>query len=139
VRHHVAAAIVAATPPVAANQIFADANRARRSGDYAAALADYQKLSTQFPGTREAITGHMIVGELALARHAPDEALKQFDSYLASSPNGTLAEEARVGRAEALQTLGRAADERAAWQDLLRKHPASVHAQRARARLNQLR
>ncbi|HEY2902087.1 MAG TPA: zf-HC2 domain-containing protein [Polyangia bacterium] len=137
--HPVAVAMAAPASTVSAGDIFADANRARRSGDYAAALVEYRKLSTQFPGSREEITGRMIVAELAMGRHAPEEALHQFDSYLAASPNGTLAEEARVGRAEALQTLGRSADERAAWQELLRKHPASVHAPRARERLSQLR
>ena len=133
------AALSPAAPVVPAADLFADANRARRSGDYGAAVTEYRRLSEQFPGSREEITGRMIVGELMLARDNAAEALKQFDSYLAVRPDGTLAEEARVGRASALAALGRAADERAAWQELLRKHPASVHAERARARLNELR
>jgi TolA-binding protein len=137
-RHHTPVA-QAAAPPASAGQMFAEANRARRSGDYSEALAQYRQLAKQFPGSREEITGRMIVGELLLARHSPGEALRQFDSYLGASPNGTLAEEARVGRAAALESLGRASDERDAWQELLRKHPASVHAQRAKDRLNQLR
>ncbi len=146
IRHHHArpsrphvVAMAPAAPTVTAGDLFADANRARRSGDYSAAMAEYRKLSAQFPGSREEITGRMIVGELMLARHNPGEALKQFDSYLAASPTGTLAEEARVGRATALGALSRDGDERAAWQELLRKHPASVHAQRAKDRLNELR
>ncbi|HXI58061.1 MAG TPA: tetratricopeptide repeat protein [Polyangia bacterium] len=138
VRHHAAVAL-AAPPQASAGQMFAEANRARRSGDYSEALVQYRQLAKQFPGSREEITGRMIVGELLLARHSPGEALRQFDSYLAASPSGTLAEEARVGRAAALESLGRTADERDAWQELLRKHPASVHAQRAKDRLNQLR
>ncbi|MEA2697947.1 MAG: hypothetical protein QOI66_2218 [Myxococcales bacterium] len=137
-RHHATVAL-AAPPQASAGQMFAEANRARRSGDYSEALTQYRQLAKQFPGSREEITGRMIVGELLLARHSPGEALRQFDSYLAASPSGTLAEEARVGRAAALESLGRTSDEREAWQELLRKHPASVHAQRAKDRLNQLR
>ena len=136
---HAPVALAAAQPSASAAQMFADANRARRSGDYSEALAGYRQLARQFPGSREEITGRMIVGELLLARHAPAEALRQFDSYLGASPGGTLAEEARVGRAAALEALDRSSDERDAWQELLRKHPASVHAQRAKDRLNQLR
>ena len=53
--------------------------------------------------------------------------------------DGTLAEEARVGRALALQKLGRRAEEREAWTQLLLRHPHSVQEERARARLQELR
>ena len=62
----------------------------------------------------------------------------QFNAYLASAPSGTLAEEARVGLALSAAKLGDAAGERAAWQDLLDKHPQSVHAERARKRIAEL-
>jgi tetratricopeptide (TPR) repeat protein len=121
-----------------ADDVFADANRARRAGDYAFALRRYAQLHRQFPGTRQEMTARVIVGDLSLAGGATRDALASFDSYLAASPDGTLAEEARVGRSLALQTLGRRDEEREAWKQLLRRHPDSVQVARARDRLNEL-
>ncbi len=120
-------------------RLFAEANRARRAGDYATALAGYRQLRKQFPDSREEITARVIVGRLVLAEGRPAEGLAEFDSYLRAHPRGTLAEEARVGRASALMTLRRPDDERRAWSELLQHHPRSMHTDRARARLEQLR
>jgi hypothetical protein len=65
-------------------------------------------------------------------------ALAQFEYYLARHGGGTLAEEARVGRALALGKLGRRSKERAAWQDLIEHHPTSPHAARAERRIDEL-
>jgi TolA-binding protein len=137
--HRPVVAMAAKADAPSPTEMFTDAGRARRAGDYAGAQALYQDLSRRYPGSREELTGRIVVAQLFMDRHKPAEALKQFDSYLGSSPNGTLAEEARVGRATALASLARPAEEREAWQELLRRHPASVHAQRARDRLTQLR
>ncbi len=69
----------------------------------------------------------------------PAAALKWFQRYLAGEPTGALAEEARLGRAQALRASGLRDEERAAWDELLRRHPSSVHAGAARARLAALR
>jgi TolA-binding protein len=132
---------VHAPTPVAletADDVFADANRARRAGDYDVALRRYAQLHRQFPGTRQEMTARVIVGDLSLTSGATRDALTSFDSYLAASPEGTLAEEARVGRALALQKLGRRGEERDAWKQLLRRHPDSVQVTRARDRLTEL-
>ena len=71
--------------------------------------------------------------------HDAPAALARFESYLATEPAGSLAEEARLGRAQALRVRGSRDEERAALEELLRKHPASVHASAARARLAALR
>jgi hypothetical protein len=60
-------------------------------------------------------------------------ALRSFDDYLRRG--GPLGEDVMLGRALALQRLGRADDESAAWSALLASYPASVHATRARRRL----
>jgi hypothetical protein len=65
-------------------------------------------------------------------------ALAQFNSYLASSSQGTLGEEALIGRALALGRLRRVAEERSTWGMLLASHPGSTYAARARARIEQL-
>jgi TolA-binding protein len=124
-------------PP--ADDLFAEANRARRAGDVQAALRGYAELRRAYPGSREELTSRVVVGDLLLAEGPTRDALASFDSYLASSPKGTLAEEALVGRASALMRLGRRDEERGAWTQLLREHPDSVQGARARRRLAELR
>jgi hypothetical protein len=114
-----------------------EARAARRFGD---ALHLYDDLAARFPGSREEIVARVLHGQLLLdERHDAPAALRWFDRYLGSAPDGSLAEEARLGRAQALQALGWRDEERAAWEQLLGKHPASVHAPAARARLGTLR
>jgi TolA-binding protein len=129
-------------PPVlapAADELFAAANEARRRGDPQKSFELYTELSRRYPGTREETTSRVLLGRLLLDRGGdPTQALGLFTRYLDESPGGTLAEEARLGRALALTRLGSAKEERQAWQQLLAFHPNSIHAERARKRLDEL-
>jgi TolA-binding protein len=137
---HLARIHVPLPPPRAtAAELFADANRARREGDVPLALRRYAELGRSYPGSREELTSRVVVGDLLLVEGPTRDALRSYDSYLAASPTGTLAEEALVGRAVALMRLGRRDEERAAWTKLLREHPDSVQNDRARRRLAELR
>ncbi|MEA2698391.1 MAG: hypothetical protein QOI66_2662 [Myxococcales bacterium] len=119
--------------------LFRRAERARLGGDLQEANRLFRALGLGFSGTREELASRVLFGQLLLDDlHAPTEALAAFDRYLRDEPSGTLAEEARVGRAQALRQMGRPRDELAAWSDFLAHHPASVHAGAARARLSQL-
>jgi hypothetical protein len=128
-----------ALPRASADELFVEANRARRAGDYPLALRRYTDLRRSYPGSREELTARVVVGDLLLAEGPTRDALASFDSYLAASPDGILAEEALVGRASALMRLGRRDEERGAWAQLLRLHPDSVQGARARRRLAELR
>ena len=108
------------------SQLFERANKARRIGDHAAAEALYRRLVGAHPRSREAITSRVILGRMELARGAPAEALASFDAYLAGEHQGSLHEEALVGRARSLQALGRREEERAAWRTLLEQFPATA-------------
>ena len=130
---------VEAAPVLTADALFADANRARRAGDYPRALRRYAELRRAYPGSRQEMTARVVVGDLQLEEGPARDALANFDSYLAADPDGTLSEEARVGRAVALMRLGRRDEEREAWSQLLRVHPNSVQGARARRRLAELR
>ena len=130
--------IVEPPPPLTASALFREANDLRRAGDHVGALLRYDQLARQFAGTREEITGRVIAGQLQLGAGLALPALAGFDSYLDVSPNGTLAEEARVGRARALGALSRTDEEADAWRNLVLRHPSSIHVERARARLRQL-
>lgn len=117
-------------------ELFARANDARRANDTSGAMALYEELQTRFPDTREASTSRVALGRLLLDRAgSPSRARALFEGYLEHDPSGPLAEEARVGRALASMRLGDRAAERAAWLDLLERHPSSVQAERARQRI----
>ena len=124
--------------PTAA-QLFAQANEARRRGDEALAVRQYGTLQRRFPRAPEASLSHVALARLYLDRLGdPARALAEFDQYLAGGREDALNEEALVGRALALQRLGRAAEEKDAWQKLLAAFPNSLSAARARARLLEL-
>jgi TolA-binding protein len=130
----------APSPGTSAAALFADASRLRHQGVYRSAAIAYQRLIETHPRSREGLAALVVLAQLELDRGSgPSAALALFERYLNAQPDGPLAEEARVGRAVALARLDRPAQERGAWQDLLDKHPHSVHADQAMDRLLQLR
>jgi TolA-binding protein len=127
-----------APAPVSAARLFADVAQARRAGWLSEAHQAYGQLLARFAGSREERAASVLLGQLTLERGQPADALASFEGYLGTDPDGALAEEARLGRALALEQLGQRDDARRAWQELLQRHPRSVHAGRARARLESL-
>jgi hypothetical protein len=122
-----------------ASELFSRANQARRDGKVTEAVRLYRALQDRYAGSREELVSRVSLGRLLLDRLGDSRgALVQFNSYLASPAGGALREEAMVGRALALGRLGRAAEERAAWQALLDASPKSTHRKRAQARLGEL-
>jgi len=129
---------VAAAP--SADELFASANARRRAGDVGAARTLYVDLQQKYPTSVPATVSRVSLGRLFLDRlHDPASALSQFDGYLAQTAHATLAEEALFGRATALMRLGRREEERATWQRLMLRFPASVYAERAASRLGPTR
>lgn len=124
----------AAAPLPSAAELFARANQARRDKKDAEAIRSYRELQRRYPDSREARASRVVLGQLLLDRTDAKEAVGEFDSYLQSTP-GAVTEEALVGRARSLGKLGKTAEERATWQELLRRYPASVHAAEAKKRL----
>lgn len=125
---------------VTAAELFRDANAERRSGNVEKSIDLYRALQKQFPDASETRASRVTLGRLLLDRQSDATgALAQFDAYLSGhGADGALSEEARLGRALALQRLGQASAEKQAWQDLLVQHPQSLHASRAKERLRVL-
>ena len=126
------------SPPASAARLFADLVHARRAGWLSEAHQSYGELASRFAGSREERTASVLLGQLTLERGQPADALTRFEDYLGTDPGGALAEEARLGRALALEQLGHRDEARRAWQEFLLKHPRSLHAGRARGRLESL-
>jgi TolA-binding protein len=122
-----------------AEELFARANQARRSGRDESAMALYRELQRLYPASPEAELSKATLARLLLDHGQAEQALHGFDAYLGSGRTGAMSEDALVGRAGALMQLNRRSEERATWQELLRRYPTSIHASRARARLGELR
>jgi TolA-binding protein len=119
-----------------AAELFTRANLLRRRDEVSEAAGVYRELQRSFPGSAEELLSRVVLGRLLLDRLGdPTAALAQFESYLAGASQGSLREEALVGRAVALGRLGRVTDERNAWNALLDAFPRSTSAARARARI----
>jgi TolA-binding protein len=123
--------------PAAAPELFLRGNTARVRGDRAEAALAYRELLARYPQSDEAALTHAMLGRMLLDGGDAAGALVELDAYL-SSADSTLREETMSARALALSVLGRADDEAEAWQQLLSSYPDSVHASRARARLDAL-
>ena len=123
-------------PDGSAAELFARANLLRRRDEVNEAALVYRELQRSFPGSAEELLSRVVLGRLLLDRLGnAAAALAQFESYLTAASQGSLREEALVGRAVALERLGRAVDERKAWNALLDGFPRSTSAARARARI----
>ncbi|WP_437782834.1 tetratricopeptide repeat protein [Sorangium sp. So ce1097] len=130
----------AAPPPAAstAEQLFREANDARRAGSTQRAIELYRALQRRFAGSPEATLSLVSLGSLLLDGGSPGAALAQFDRYLGVAGARPLAVEALYGRGRALRALGRSGDEAQTWRRMLREHPSSPYAEHARRRLAEL-
>lgn len=117
-----------------AASLFADANRARRDGNADRAVALYHSLQARFPTSSESELSRALLAQLLLDRGSPEQALAGFDRYLAEGAP-VLSAEALVGRARALEQLGKPEQAASAWKQVQSRFPGSVHARLAATRL----
>ncbi|HEY3255586.1 MAG TPA: tetratricopeptide repeat protein [Polyangiaceae bacterium] len=122
----------AAVTPAAA--LFADANRARRDGNVDRAVGLYRALQNRYPSSSESELSRALLAQLLLDRGNPEAALAGFDRYL-SADAPVLGAEALVGRARALEQLGKPTQAADAWRQVQSRFPGSVHARLAATRL----
>lgn len=120
-----------------AADLLKSARRMMREGRMRAAAEAYETLRREHPGSDEAHTVLVSLGQIQLsALHQPDKALELLDAYL--ERGGTLAEEARLNRILALRALERADQEALAIREFLAKHPRNFEATALRSRLQEL-
>jgi TolA-binding protein len=112
---------------------FQEASDARRAGQHTRAAEAYRALIARYPASAEAPASLVALGRMLLDDGDAAGALGCFDDYLRRG--GALGEDVMLGRALALQHLGRSDDESRAWSALLASYPGSVHGPRARRRL----
>jgi hypothetical protein len=115
--------------------LFDAASEAQRRGDYARAVELSRELQARYPASREAHVSFATMGQLLLDRGDARGALGSMDAY-ATRGHDQLDEPAMVGRARALERLGRADEARAAWAALLAAFPNTPYAAYARGRLD---
>jgi TolA-binding protein len=118
-------------PPVAAVTaagLFAEAANLRQSGQSAEAIATFQRLQREFPGTPEATVSLISLAEMLADASRPDAALALFDAYLATAPSGPLYPEALHGKARALEKLGRMPEAQSVRRELGQRMPSSPYA-----------
>lgn len=134
-----------ATPPPlppakgveSASLLFDQANQARIQGSHPLAVRQYRALLERFPSAPEANLARATLGRLLLDTGDASGSLAHLDAYLRSGEL-TLREEVLSARAVALARLERTKEEGAAWSALLDAYPESIHAARAKARLEEL-
>ena len=127
-------------PEATCADLFRKANQVRRNGAAEEAITLYRDLESKCAGSTEEISSRVLVGRIYLDRLADSRrALAAFDSYLAAGTSGPLREDALIGRALALGKLGRRGEEESAWNTLLANYPDSIYAEKAKARLNEIR
>jgi TolA-binding protein len=122
-----------ATNPDAASML-AEADRARRAGDASRALTLYRELEQSYPSSPESQLSFALLAKLFLDRGDAARALAAYETYLRDG-SASLRAEALVGRARALEELGRTNDAIEAWQEVEQRLPGSIHAELAAARL----
>lgn len=115
--------------------LFADANRARRDGNLDRAVGLYRALQNRFPSSSETELSRALLAQLLLDRGNPEAALAGFDRYLADDDTPVLSAEALVGRARALEQLGKSSQAVSTWRQVQSRFPGSVHARLAATRL----
>ena len=120
-------------PAKSADELLGEAQAALAAGRAQEAISTYQALLARYPGSSEARAALVSLGRLSLSGGSAASALGYFDRYLASG-GGALVIEARYGRIQALQQLGRAGEAQAAIDDFLARHGDSVYATRLRER-----
>ena len=115
-------------PIATPSQLLSQARRERAAGHPQRALAAYEELLKRHEADPLSSPALVAAGQLHAQLGRPRKALRYFERYL--SRGGALAEEASLGRIEALERLGQTAAAREAAAQFRRTYPGSRYAAR---------
>lgn len=135
----VSASTVPPTKPPSAEDLLRTANKQRGDGQYAEAQSTYERVTSLHPGTDASYAALVASAQLRLD-HGSDAkgALARFRQALAQKPDGPLAEDCRLGIADANGALGDRAAEKAALEEYVVKHSNGLAISRVKSRLAEL-
>jgi len=115
------------------------ANRLRAKGDYVGAERLYARVFQEHPGSLAGYVARVAAASIRLDHLADAQGARALlQGALRERPGGVLDLEVRAGLSKAERALGDQGAERAALQALVKAHPASLAAERARERLREL-
>jgi len=132
-------------PPVATSagpspsQVFDLATRDLTEGRYPLALQGYREFLARFPDTELADNAQYGVGECFFAQAAFDSAAGEYAKVGTRWPQGDRAPAALYKLALSQERLGRTAESRRTFEDLVKRFPASSEAGLARDRIGATR
>lgn len=126
-----------AAPPagVSAEQLHRSAVAAYRAKDFYGAISHLTEFFAQFPDHQLAESAHHVLGESYYALQEFELALGEFLKLLERAPRGARAPEALLRVGLCYRALGDAGEARNAWERLIREHPGSAEARRAKTLL----
>ncbi len=131
------AAPSASAAAATAGELLARARAERAAGAMNDAAKSYRHLIAQYPGSAEALTARVALGQLELSALGDAAgALGHFSEYLRRG--GPLEQEARYGQVRALATLGRPVEEKQAIEAFLARYPKAMQAAALQVRLRAL-
>ena len=113
--------------------LFEEALAERQQGRAQSAIAAFHRLEREFPHSSEATVSLVSVGDLLLGNGRPAEGLVYFEVYLRRAPAGPLAPEAWVGKARALEALGRVPEAKATWNEIAKRFTDARYLRRQHA------
>lgn len=132
-----------AAPPAATgpspSQVFDLATRDLTEGRYPLALQGYRDFLARFPDTELADNAQYGIGECFFAQAAFDSAAIEYAKVTERWPNGDRAPAALYKLALSQERLGRSAEARTTFEDLVKRFPSSSEAGLARDRIGATR
>jgi len=124
-------------PPVgvSAEQLHRSAVAAHRAKDFYGAISHLTEFFAQFPDHQLAESAYHLLGESYYALQEFELALGEFLKLLERAPRGARAPDALLKVGLSYRALGDAGEARNAWERLIREHPGSAEARRAKTLL----
>jgi hypothetical protein len=112
----------------------------RGQHSWRAAAQTYQTLIKHHPGSDQAKTAIVSLGQLQLEKlNQPEAALKGFERYLSTAGPKPLAQEALFGKIKALGMLGNRSEELKAAEVFIRRYPIAVQVTQVKKRIEELK